>query len=319
MNRYLPVLLFLFSLITFSGKAQVTITLQPNSSTGKDAELASCGPCGYSVRNFGTKQDFAAFAWTNGGNTSNARSILQFDLSSIPAGAVITSAVLSLYFNPNSAEGGHVSSFLSTNSCYLQRITSNWNESTVTWNTMPSTTTLHQVTIPKTTSSTQNFPSINVTSLVQDMINNPTQSFGFMMKLKNEVRFNKMIFASSDHPTTNLRPKLVVSYVPPAVAEQTSSLSANSFYRNATTYTDQLYLYPNPARSTVNLNFNSETEGVVSVQVMNITGKQMSMRSVFVTNGINVIGFDVADWGKGMYFVNVRGAHIIRTLRLVVE
>ena len=91
--------------------AQTTIVLQPGPADGKDAEIFSCVSCGYAGNNYGTKRDLNAIAWTKNGNNSNVRSLIQFDLSGIPANAFINSATLSLYFNPTSEEGKHYCSW----------------------------------------------------------------------------------------------------------------------------------------------------------------------------------------------------------------
>jgi hypothetical protein len=197
----------LFSVASFAQ----TLILQPDPAAGKDAELFSCVPCGYNNQNYGNKKDLNAIAWTNSGNSSNIRSLIQFNLSSIPANAVVTSALLSLYYNPTSSEGTHSG----TNTALLQRVTSSWGELTVTWDTQPTTTTVNQVTLPSGSSSTQNYPDINVTAIVQQMVTNPSTNFGFMLRQQTETIYRKMIFASSDHPTAALRPKLVVTYTLP--------------------------------------------------------------------------------------------------------
>ncbi|MEO5572051.1 MAG: DNRLRE domain-containing protein [Bacteroidia bacterium] len=197
----------LFSVAGFSQ----TLTLQPDPAAGKDAELFSCIPCGYNNRNFGTKKDLNAIAWTNSGSSSNIRSLLQFNLSSIPANALVTNAVLSLYFNPSSSEGTHSG----TNTALLQRVTSSWGELTVTWDTQPTTTAVNQVTLPSSSTATQDYPAINVTAMVQEMVTNPSSNFGFMLRQQTETVFRKMIFASSDYLTAALRPKLVVTYTLP--------------------------------------------------------------------------------------------------------
>src|SRR6187549_2651072 len=94
--------LFAVLLAFLSGQAQTTLTLQPNASTGKDAELFSCIPCGYSTRNFGSIAENCAIAWTKNGADHKIRSLIQFDLSSIPAGSTIMSATLSLFWAPGS-------------------------------------------------------------------------------------------------------------------------------------------------------------------------------------------------------------------------
>ncbi len=204
-----------FSILSYS---QTSITLQPTPAQGKDAMVYSCVPCGYDNTNYGNKKDFDAMAWTNGGNFGIARSLMQFDLSSVPANVLITDARLSLYYNSTSIEGYHSG----INAAYLQRIIAPWTESTVTWNNQPGTTTYNQVLIPTTTNNSQNCLNINVTNFICDMVNNPGSNHGFMLRLVTENGFRKLIFASSDNVSASLRPKLVITYTTPLPIELTN-------------------------------------------------------------------------------------------------
>jgi hypothetical protein len=92
-------------------------------------------------------------------------------------------------------------------------------ETTVTWDTQPTTTTVNQVILPSSSTPTQDYPDINVTAIVQEMVTNPSSNFGFMLRQQTETVFKKMIFASSDNITPALRPKLVVNYTLPLPVE----------------------------------------------------------------------------------------------------
>ena len=74
-----------------------TLVLQPDGSKGKDAPINGCVPCSYNDNNYSTSIELSAIATTNKGNTSNMRSLIQFDLSEIPAKAIVTEATLSLF------------------------------------------------------------------------------------------------------------------------------------------------------------------------------------------------------------------------------
>jgi hypothetical protein len=210
MQRHL--LTLLLAGVSFSAMAQ-TLTLQPDAASGEDALLASCISCGYSNTNYGTHPDIDAAAWTNGGDESNARSLLRFDLSSIPTGATVTNATLSLYFNPTSSNGDHQGD----NVALLQRVTSAWNEDLVTWDSQPGTTTVDQVVMPATISSTEDRPDIDVTALAQAMVADPAQNYGLLFRMQDETAYRRMNFASSDHPDPALHPRLVVTYTDPLV------------------------------------------------------------------------------------------------------
>ena len=184
--------------------AQVTLNLHPNATNGIDALIDNSS----ATTNYGTSPDLAAWAWTSGGITI-ARGLLKFDLSSIPSNAIITSATLSLYCNTASSVTQLNSG---ANACLLQRITSTWTESGVTWNNQPTTTTVNQDTLAQSTSTTQNYPSIDVRNLVIDMINNPSTSYGFMMKLITESTYRSMVLSSSDNSDSTKWPRLVIVY-----------------------------------------------------------------------------------------------------------
>lgn len=203
----------LFSLLTANLHAQVTITLQPDSVCGKDALLTSLPS--QSSMNFGNNDQFLAAAWTVGGVFTIVRSIVEFDLSSIPAGATITSAQLSLYAWASTTGSGPHSGL---NDGWLNRITSPWVENTVTWNTAPTFTTVNQVALPQSTGPNQDYLNIPVTTLVQDMVNNPGTSFGFMAQMQTEQTFRRLNFCSSDHLIPARHPKLVITYTSPSTS-----------------------------------------------------------------------------------------------------
>src|ERR1041385_1817674 len=115
----------------------VTITLQPGPSAGIDAVVESHVP----TSNFGNSTEFASWTWTFNSVVGSSNSLIKFDLSSIPTGATINSATLSLYYAYNTGSAGQAGA----NDCYLKEITSPWTESTVNWNNQPTTTATNQV------------------------------------------------------------------------------------------------------------------------------------------------------------------------------
>ncbi len=204
------------------------VTFQPGVS-GKDAFIQHLlsDPSGDNT-NFGDFRSMEAMAWTWSGQNGTLRSLLEFDLTSIPSNAVVSSAILSLHNDPASAENGGQHSILSgSNECYLKRITAPWNESTVTWNNQPATTSTGQITIPASFTPNQDYPNIDVTAMATDMIHNPSTNYGFMFQLVTEVKFRAMIFASSDHSETSRHPALTVTYsIPVPVPVPTLSTPA---------------------------------------------------------------------------------------------
>ncbi len=184
-----------------------TIVLQPDGSVGKDAAFDNRLP----NVNSGSHMEYIASAWTFNGDPVDTRSVIEFDLSVIPEGAIITSALLSLYSFESSINGTH-STLSGSNASVLKRITEAWEENTVTWNNQPATTAENQLFLPATTSSDQDFIDLNVTVLVQDMMEDPDNGHGFLIKLLNEAHYRRMVFGSSDAEDVELRPKLEICY-----------------------------------------------------------------------------------------------------------
>jgi hypothetical protein len=210
----LPVLLIFFQKQALA----ITITLQPNGASGKDAMIQHLlsDPAGDNT-NYGNFGSLEAMAWTWSNQDGVVRGLLEFDLSSIPSNATVTDARLSLYNDPTSSEnGGQHSSLTGSNVALLQRIIIPWNELSVTWNNQPATTTLHQVTLPQSTSPNQDYLNVDVTTIVNDMIQNSASSHGFLFRLVTESHWRAMIFASSDNANAARRPSITITYTVPA-------------------------------------------------------------------------------------------------------
>lgn len=200
-------------LISLPGISQTTITIQPDGQNGNDAMIWAAPNYGNDNVNYGSTDQLVLNAWTNSSVNDTIRVLLEFDLSNVPVGAVISNAKLSLYNNPDGAShNGQHQNLAGTNEWSINRITEAWDESVVTWNTKPTYTTTNQIIMNASTSPNQDFTDINVTALVQDMIDNPSTGFGFYLKLQDESPYKALVFASSEHSDLNKRPRLEITY-----------------------------------------------------------------------------------------------------------
>jgi hypothetical protein len=129
------------------------------------------------------------------------RAAIDFDLSGIPAEANIDSARFSVFFNTTSAYGDQHEG---ETAFIIQRITSGWNESSVTME--------NQVMVDGAILPTQDFPDIDVTQLIGDYVHDRENSHGLLLRFQNENPYKVALLASSDHPIEQLRPKLEVHY-----------------------------------------------------------------------------------------------------------
>lgn len=164
----------------------------------------------YPTTNPSNDKGLEVVSWTENGNWFTRKSYIKFDYSSIPAGATIKKATLTLHPDTLRWIGGH-STLDGPNNWFLRRVTSDWQESTITWNNQPNDDVSTQLSLPGSTSYKQTF-TIDVTNFVKDEITTPATAFGFMMQLANETNYNGLSFASSEHTSSNLRPTLEIEY-----------------------------------------------------------------------------------------------------------
>jgi hypothetical protein len=141
------------------------------------------------------------------------RPLLKFDVSSIPPGTTITSAVLMLYmYEEHGGSGDYVA----------YETTTAWAQASATWNlaaTGQSWTTsggdynpaAEICRVAKNPTAVNDWMSFDITAAVQQWINSPAGNLGIIIKADNEAALIANRFHSSDYVTQSLHPKLVVS------------------------------------------------------------------------------------------------------------
>ena len=77
-------------------------------------------------------------------------------------------------------------------------------------------------------------------------------------------------------------------------------------------------LYPNPASEFVYLNFNSATEGLVNIQIVNSIGQLVKQHPVNTIKGHNQIKIQVADIRPGMYILRINKGDLNLTRKFVI-
>lgn len=138
-------------------------------------------------------------------NSADRRGLVKFDLTSIPSNAIITDATLYLYEKSNKPD--QVTS--------IYRVTSDWTENTVTWQTW----NLPGGDFDSSLSYFTYFPdqnncmlSINLTSLVQLWVNGTYPNYGLLLYSTGP---NHIIsYVTKEDTTASERPKLDVVYTP---------------------------------------------------------------------------------------------------------
>jgi hypothetical protein len=154
------------------------------------------------LRNYGNDNTFEV----RPDNSADRRGLIKFDLSSIPTNANITSATLYLYSQDNKT--GQLTS--------LYRVTSNWNENTVTWLSwgLPGgdfdSTTSYFTFIPDQNNC---MLTMDITNLVRAWVDRTYPNYGLMLYSTGPNHIIK--YSSKEDGTASKQPKLNIVYSPP--------------------------------------------------------------------------------------------------------
>lgn len=268
--------------ITYTADSCAVFTV--NSGEGQDLYISNFP--GWEDLNLNPDPDFAAVAWTGGGIPFIGRSLAYFDLSHIPQGAIITSASLDLFANPAPEHSpGHS---IGSNTATLRRITSPWNENTTTWNTQPTTTTQNEVVLSASTGSQDDYLGIDVTALVQDMADQPSESHGFFLRLNTEQPFRALNFASGNTIDTEKVPRLEVCYT------LTTSILSPAIQ------TPELVIFPNPASDQLSYKTSGDL-GLVEVSIYDMHGRTLQRHAQMPDFGT----VDISGLAVGIYTMHI--------------
>jgi len=203
-----------------------TITIQPANGAGKSVMAASWSP----TTNWGNDVN-VSIGWRPV-NGWVGRGYFEFDLSTIPAGAIITSAVLSVYTNTTPED------LTATTQWNLHKVTSSWSESTLTWNNPP-TNDSSIITNLNVVGKQFQYYAFTITALVQSWLNGSVSNYGVLIKANNEAA-GCMNYVTSDDNASNT-PKLVVTYyTPKALSEATIKVEGSYALKGLAFATDSL-------------------------------------------------------------------------------
>lgn len=284
-------LLLPYLLIAFALQAQTKLTIQ--SANEKCARVATDG------RNnaFGDGGFWATTLSNGDGTITTIRSFLQFDLSSIPEGSFINWARLTLY--TEEAVGG--GTFL------LRRVTSAWDEATVTWNTQPTEALRATIRLPISNAKGM-LKNLNVTNLIQNMVDSPATSFGFALRLDSDATLQdeSIFFISPAFHTPHYNPKLVLEYTVPGMQPAVTSTSVANGLSTVMT------IYPNPCNKAFNCNIKSASTDNMNLRVIDLLGRTVCSQHISASN--SQMRINLPSSSAGTYFVILqdnKGAAIV--------
>ena len=183
---------------------ETTLTIQPGPDDGKDAYVLS----GDRDFNGGSTEWLGVGAM--GGN--HGRIYIQFDLSGIPATAVVTDADLGLYnyyYEYSRAVPAPIGA---------HEVTGSWDEGDVTWKNQPTSAATPESTTTVPAEAAYDFIYWAIDELVQGWVDGSIANYGVMLKDTDEATQESFKwFLPSDYTLSPVsRAKLVISYYDPS-------------------------------------------------------------------------------------------------------
>ncbi|MBI4886314.1 MAG: DNRLRE domain-containing protein [Acidobacteria bacterium] len=201
--------------------ATVTFRPGPGANDGSDEGGASGGKDTWDWRtdnpahsNVNTGANTVLALWNSNCNGWQARSYLQFDVSSLPAAELVTSVKLLLYTKIGGIYGAEPPS----STMVVQAVLAPWNEMTLTYNTAPPVSPTVEASVTLATAGNpgfQGFADLDITELYKDWRDGTRPNYGMRYSRSNLAceNGNYNYTTSSDDADDTRRPALVVTYL----------------------------------------------------------------------------------------------------------
>jgi hypothetical protein len=161
--------------------------------------------------NFGSEPTLEVMLYRSGDVWGEAMALVRFDLSALPANAIIESATMELYLvDADGEDPAPIGAYF---------ITGNWTEAGVTWNNRPAA----QPTgiVASVNSVTGGYKSWTVTDWVRYWHDHPEENRGVYLRISVAEGYFERVFESRDN--NEHRPRLVVQYRLPPTATPTAT------------------------------------------------------------------------------------------------
>lgn len=300
LKKIITILVFLFTIQV--SNSQTTLSIRLDNETGQDAYIAT----NYQNINWGFHRDIVSISWTNANNPATGRSLFQFYLNQLPQHIAIHSAKLTLYGNPTPTNNSNHGN----NESYIRRVTSPWEENHVTWSTHPDYTYHNQVFINRSSFPVQDYLNIDVTNLVQDMINNPATSYGFIIMSYLEYPYCSLNFASSDCADVSKHPVLQIIYTTTGIQNTSAEVPASyKIYQN----------FPNPFNPVTNIKFDIPKSSNTKVIIYDVLGKEAAVLvNEFLNPGSYNVTWNGSNFSSGQYFYRIESGDFSETKKLML-
>lgn len=229
---FLGRILLIVVTVTLAGSRVLVASLYPDGGEAPDPEVFAASTTLYAVADavvrsddpsgqYGTSADLGN-AW-NG--THEERTLVRFDLQSgLPPDAIIDSAILGLYLYKVD-----VTNTLDTVKIDIDRATSSWTESSVSWNTKPSGT---GTGIGIGVNKSYEYKNWDITDLAKNWRAEPSLNYGVIVRGPAKGGVYNRYYRSKEYGSN--KPRLVITYHLPTPTPTPSCTSTPTRTRTPT-------------------------------------------------------------------------------------
>jgi len=260
---------------------------------------------GVNTNNWGSQEETGIFAWTSSGKPVTGRTLIWFDLSAFSA-AQINKATLHLYtpltpgFVPQGNQG--------ENTFQVFRVTSPWNENTVTWGTAPTYDASTPVTHAAVSTQFDIEITTDVTSLIKVMAQNNTSNYGLYIRLVNETTYRSVAIASREHHDLNIRPWLEIELKQTSTGINEPELA----FSDLNTYQS--------SPGSLHCSFTPAENGLASITLYTLNGQQLlEQRTDVMQDTPFHTEFNTSTLSPGIYFMRVVQNNHARSIKFVIS
>jgi hypothetical protein len=254
------------------------VTLRPGPE-GKDTYVCDCKP------NVNNPNGSITHLYQGQYGVCWDRILIRWDLSSLPKGISITSAVMELKCNMlfGSPNGRMV----------YYRFSGDWGETDVTCATLP----IHAIEDSVVTGwpSMNRWHSVDITKMVQKWVADPAANFGLYGHSAQTTSQCCAEFNSSDASPDTVRPKLTITYLDPRDAEERGASRPIRFSLGQN--------HPNPFNPATVIEYSIPRTEAVSLKIYNLLGDEVQT----LVNGIQE---------PGAYRVRLNGSRLVAGIYL---
>jgi uncharacterized repeat protein (TIGR01451 family) len=202
--------------------SQTTLVIQPDPAAGEDTYIASASQ----VQNYGTQTQITSSSQSN----SPVHPLVRFNLSGVPAGATVLSAIFEMYYFSSKVSV--------TESLNVHRALRSWTETGATWRTYDGANNWSSqggdydpavIASASLTGTVNVWMQWNVTALVQGWVSGTIPNQGMLLESPPRSGNNDRQFYSSDFLLDpSLRPKLTLVYAASDLGASTKAVSSAS-------------------------------------------------------------------------------------------